>query len=77
MLSDQPWPPLAGQRDVAALPLALSTEFTSDRVTAHSGKREFYYLDSVACTTERYRRTVISFVQGLVMVPVVALIPVK
>ncbi|MDR1969700.1 MAG: hypothetical protein LBQ32_13605 [Burkholderiaceae bacterium] len=34
MLSDQPWPPLAGQRDVAALPLALSTEFTGDRVAA-------------------------------------------
>ena len=59
MLTGDPWPPLAGQRDVAALSLALSPQFTGDRVaafiiacgdtivTAHGGKREFYYLDSV------------------------------
>jgi hypothetical protein len=59
MLADQPWPPLAGRRDVAALSLALAPEFSGDRVaafvfachdtivTAHGGKREFYYLDSV------------------------------
>lgn len=55
----RPWTPLAGQRDVAALSLALSPAFTGDRVgafivacadtivTAHGGKREFYYLDGV------------------------------
>ena len=55
LLSAQPWAPLAGQRDVAA----LSPDFAGDRVaafivacadtivTAHGGKREFYYLDGV------------------------------
>jgi hypothetical protein len=59
MLADAPWPPLAGQRDVAALSLSLSPQFTGDRVaafilacndtlvTAHGGKREFYYLDGI------------------------------
>ena len=59
LLSAQPWAPLAGQRDVAALSLALSPDFAGDRVaafivacadtivTAHGGKREFYYLDGV------------------------------
>ena len=59
ILSNQPWAPLAGRRDVAALSLALSPEFNGDRVaafliacndtivTAHGGKREFYYLDGV------------------------------
>lgn len=55
----QPWPALQGQRDVAALSLALSPEFEGDRVaafviacadtlvTAHGGRRAFYYLDSI------------------------------
>ena len=55
LLSAQLWAPLAGQRDVAA----LSPDFAGDRVaafivacadtivTAHGGKREFYYLDGV------------------------------
>ncbi|MBS0301727.1 MAG: hypothetical protein JSR16_06120 [Proteobacteria bacterium] len=55
----QPWLPLDGQRDVAALSTALSPGFTGDRVgafiaacadtivTAQGGKREFYYLDGV------------------------------
>lgn len=59
IVSGAPWPPLAGRRDVAALSLALAPEFTGDRVaafliacndtivTAHGGKRAFYYLDSV------------------------------
>ena len=59
MLSGQAWAPLAGRRDVAALSLSLSPEFQGDRVaafliacsdtivTAHGGKREFYYLDGV------------------------------
>jgi len=59
MLSDQAWAPLEGRRDVAALSLALAPEFSGDRVaafviacndtivTAHGGKREFYYLDSI------------------------------
>ncbi len=59
MQSGQAWAPLAGRRDVAALSLALSPEFTGDRVaafilgcqdtivTAHGGRREFYYLDGV------------------------------
>lgn len=54
-----PWAPLAGQRDIAALSLALSPAFTGDRVaaftvacadtliTAHGGRREFYYLHGV------------------------------
>jgi hypothetical protein len=59
MLAGQHWPALTGQRDVAALSLALSPAFTGDRVaafviacndtivTAHGGKREFYYLDGI------------------------------
>lgn len=55
----QAWPALQGQRDVAALSLALSPNFKGDRVaafiiacadtvvTAHGGKREFYYLDGI------------------------------
>ena len=149
MLSAQPWAPLAGQRDVAALSLALKPEFVGDRVaafiiacadtivTAHGGKREFYYLDGVdpqhlynaarnmeialwvlnsrrdargqplllaneigpdarnlsferefgkiigrldllaTYTTERYRRAVIGYVQGVVAAPLLAFLPVK
>ena len=149
MQTGDSWPPLAGQRDVAALSLSLSPQFTGDRVaafiiacndtivTAHGGKREFYYLDSVdpqhiynaarnmeialwilntrrdaqgrplllaneisadarnlgferefgkiigrldllaTYMTERYRRAAISYVQGLVMAPVLAFLPVK
>jgi len=59
LLSGQPWAPLGGRRDVAALSLALAPEFGGDRVaafvvachdtivTAHGGRREFYYLDGV------------------------------
>lgn len=59
ILANQPWPALAGQRDVAALSLALSPDFAGDRVaafivacadtivTAHGGKHSFYYLDGV------------------------------
>ena len=59
MAADTPWPPLAGKRDVAALTLALSPDFAGDRVaafivacndnivTAHGGRRDFYYLDSI------------------------------
>ena len=59
VLGSQPWTPLNGQRDVAALSTALSPGFTGDRVaafiaacadtlvTAHGGKREFYYLDGI------------------------------
>jgi len=55
----QPWPALAGRRDIAALALALSPEFAGDRVagfiaatadmivTAHGGKTEFYLLDGL------------------------------
>ena len=145
LLSAQPWAPLAGQRDVAA----LSPDFAGDRVaafivacadtivTAHGGKREFYYLDGVdpqhlynaarnmeialwvlntrrnaqgqplllaneigpdtrnlsferefgkiigrldllaTYTTERYRRAVIGYVQGLVAAPLLAFLPVR
>ncbi|WP_431777739.1 hypothetical protein [Ottowia caeni] len=60
VMNDQlAWAPLGGRRDVAALSAALSVEFQGDRVaafiiacadtivTAHNGKREFYYLDSI------------------------------
>ena len=149
MAADTPWPPLAGKRDVAALTLALSPDFAGDRVaafivacadtivTAHGGKREFYYLDGVdpqhlynaarnmeialwvlntrrnaqgqplllaneigpdtrnlsferefgkiigrldllaTYTTERYRRAVIGYVQGLVAAPLLAFLPVR
>lgn len=55
----QPWAPLQGRRDIAALGLALAPEFTGDRVaafihatadmviTAHGGKTEFFLLDGV------------------------------
>ncbi|KQR61879.1 hypothetical protein [Acidovorax sp. Leaf160] len=54
-----PWPALQGRRDIAALALALSPEFTGDRVaavtcatadmliTAHGGKTEFFLIDSL------------------------------
>ena len=145
LLSAQPWAPLAGQRDVAA----LSPDFAGDRVaafivacadtivTAHGGKREFYYLDGVdpqhlynaarnmevalwilnsrrdaqgqplllandigpdsrnlsferefgkiigrldllaSYATERYRRAVIGYVQGVVAAPLLAFLPVR
>ena len=145
----QPWAPLAGRRDVAALSLALSPDFTGDRVaafilscqdtivTAHGGRRDFYYLDGVDpqhiynaarnmetalwvlntrraangqplllaneigadqrnltferefgkiigrldllanYMTERYRRAVIGYVQGVVAAPILAFLPVK
>ncbi|MDP4075396.1 hypothetical protein [Acidovorax sp. A1169] len=55
----QPWAPLQGRRDIAALAFALAPEFTGDRVaafivatadmlvTAHGGKTEFFLLDSL------------------------------
>ena len=55
----QPWPALQGRRDVAAMALALSPEFTGDRVSAlvaatadmlivaHGGKTEFYLIDGL------------------------------
>lgn len=55
----QPWPSLLGRRDVAALALALSPEFTADRVAAfiaasadmliaaHGGKTAFFLIDSL------------------------------
>ena len=55
----QPWAPLDGRRDIEALSLALSPAFAGDRVaafiaacadtliTAHGGRREFYYLHGV------------------------------
>jgi len=55
----QPWAPLQGRRDIAAMGLALAPEFTGDRVaafihatadmiiTAHGGKMEFFLLDGV------------------------------
>ena len=149
VLGGQPWLPLDGQRDVAALSTALSPAFTGDRVaafiaacadtivTAQGGKREFYYLDGVdpqhvynaarnmetalwvlntrhgpagrplllaneiagenrnlsferefgkvigrldllaSYMTERYRRAVIGYVQGLVAAPLLVFLPVK
>ena len=149
MQTGQPWAPLQGRRDVGALSHALTPEFQGDRVaafvlacadtivTAHGGKREFYYLDGVdpqhiynaarnmevalwvlntrrtaqgqplllaneivgenrnlsferefgkiigrldllaAYTTERYRRAVIGYVQGLLAAPLLAFLPVK
>lgn len=53
----EPWAPLQGRRDIAAMGLALAPEFTGDRVaafvyatadmiiTAHGGKTEFFLLD--------------------------------
>ncbi|MFT3812797.1 MAG: hypothetical protein QM740_05405 [Acidovorax sp.] len=57
VLQREPWEPLQGKRDIAALGLALSPDFAGDRVaafiyatadmivTAHGGKTEFYLLD--------------------------------
>lgn len=57
--TQQTWVPLGGKRDITALSAALSQDFQGDRVaafiiacadtivTAHGGKREFYYLDGV------------------------------
>ncbi|MDB5884951.1 MAG: putative lipoprotein [Polaromonas sp.] len=54
-----PWPALQGRRDIAALSLALSLDFTGDRVaafvfasadmlvTAHGGKTSLYLIDSL------------------------------
>ena len=54
-----PWPELQGKRDIAALSLALSPDFSGDRVaafvyasadmlvTAHGGKTGFYLVDSL------------------------------
>ncbi len=59
MTNGQAWAPLGGRRDVSALSLSLSPEFTGDRVaafilschdtivTAHGGRRDFYYLNGV------------------------------
>ncbi|CAN7164683.1 hypothetical protein LJR129_000223 [Acidovorax sp. LjRoot129] len=55
----QPWAPLQGRRDIAAMGLALAPEFVGDRVaafihatadmviTAHGGKTEFFLLDGI------------------------------
>ncbi len=55
----QPWAPLQGRRDIAALAYALAPEFAGDRVaafivatadmlvTAHGGKTEFFLLDAL------------------------------
>lgn len=149
LLTGQPWPPLGDRRDVAALSYALAPDFMGDRVaafviacadtivTAHGGKREFYYLDGVdpqhlynaarnmevalwilnsrrdaqgqplllandigpdrrnlsferefgkiigrldllaSYATERYRRAVIGYVQGVVAAPLLAFLPVR
>lgn len=57
--SATPWPELQGKRDIAALSLALSPDFTGDRVaafvaasadmlvTAHGGKTTLYLIDSL------------------------------
>ncbi|MEO7952510.1 MAG: hypothetical protein ABIR35_00225, partial [Polaromonas sp.] len=57
--SQAPWPDLKGQRDIAALALALSPDFAGDRVAAftyasadmliaaHGGARNFYLTDSL------------------------------
>ena len=54
----QPWAPLQGRRDIAALAFALSPDFAGDRVAAfmaamadmlivaHGGKTTFYLIDS-------------------------------
>lgn len=143
------WVALGEQRDVAALSLALSPAFTGDRVgafiaacadtivTAHGGRREFYYLDGIdpqhiynaarnmeialwilntrrdargqplllaseitpdshnlsyerefgkligrldllaTLLTERHRRAVIGYVQGVAVAPLLAFLPVR
>lgn len=57
--SRAPWPELQGKRDIAALSLALSTDFKGDRVAAfiyasadmlivaHNGKTAFYLVDAL------------------------------
>ena len=57
--SPAPWPELQGKRDIAALSLALGSDFTGDRVaafvyasadmlvTAHGGKTRMYLVDSL------------------------------
>ena len=57
--SPAPWPELQGKRDIAALSLALSSDFSGDRVaafvhasadmlvTAHGGKTTLYLVDSL------------------------------
>lgn len=57
--SATPWPELQGRRDIAALSLALSPDFSGDRVaaftaasadmlvTAHGGKTRLYLVDSL------------------------------
>lgn len=57
--SATPWPELQGKRDIAALSLALSPDFSGDRVaafvaasadmlvTAHGGKTTLYLIDSL------------------------------
>ena len=59
VLPRQPWAPLQGRRDIAAMALALAPEFAGDRVaafihatadmiiTAHGGKTEFFLLDGM------------------------------
>lgn len=59
ILQRQPWAPLQGRRDIAAMGLALAPDFAGDRVaafvhatadmiiTAHGGKTEFFLLDGV------------------------------
>ena len=59
VLQRQPWAPLQGRRDIAAMALALVPEFAGDRVaafihatadmiiTAHGGKTEFFLLDGM------------------------------
>lgn len=57
--SSEPWPPLQGRRDIAAMAWAMSPEFSGDRVaalvlatadmlvTAHGGKTSFHLLDNL------------------------------
>ena len=59
VLQRQPWAPLQGRRDIAAMAMALAPEFAGDRVaafiydtadmiiTAHGGKTEFFLLDGM------------------------------
>src|SRR3990167_7869854 len=59
ILQRQPWAPLQGRRDIAAMGFAFAPEFTGDRVaafihatadmiiTAHGGKIEFFLLDGM------------------------------
>ncbi|ODS65046.1 MAG: hypothetical protein ABS37_09555 [Acidovorax sp. SCN 65-108] len=59
ILQRQPWAPLQGRRDIAAMGFALAPEFAGDRVaafihatadmviTAHGGKTEFFLLDGI------------------------------